>query len=469
MRKLAYIFPLVLFTACATYYQRNIEFQELIGKGSLDKAEKLLESDKKIQRDRNRLLFLFNMGYINHMQQEFSESNKYFNEADLLIEDYKKSYGAEALALVSNPEVKPYKAEDFEEVMIHYYKAINYLMLRDFDASLVEARRMNLTLNRLNDKYKDHKNRYQADAFANIIMGLAYEATGNINDAFIAYRNAYEVYTGEHGYFDTPVPEQLKEDLLRTANSLGFRNDLEFYEREFDRKYSPRIVENGEVVFIWQNGMGPVKDEMSINFFAVPGAGGVMYFENEDLGLSFPFFIGNDQQKKNDLLALHVIRVAFPKYIERPNFYKSAYIQSGAEKHELELAENINDIAFKTLHDRFMREMGVALLRLALKKVAEVKLSQENALLGAAATITNAVTEKADTRNWQTLPHSVYYTRVPLNSGNNELVLKMKNVNQAQDQATFQFEGKRGAMYFQPYHSIEHLPAAGWDSGAPHR
>ena len=74
--------------------------------------------------------------------------------------------------------------------------------------------------------------------------------------------------------------------------------------------------------------------------------------------------------------------------------------------------------------------MGTSLLRLGLKKAAELKLAQENAALGAAATITNAITEKADTRNWQTLPHSIYYTRVPLNAGNNNLVLKMQGRKQ---------------------------------------
>lgn len=469
MRSLKYILLLLLFTGCATYYQRNIEFQSLVGEGSLERAEKLLEGSKKAKRERNRLLYLFNMGFINHMQQDFAKSNEYFNEADLMIEDYRKKYGAEALALISNPEVRPYRAEDFETVMIHYYKALNYLQLRDFDGALVEARRMNLKLNVLNDKYKDHKNRYQADAFAHIIMGLAYEASGEINDAFIAYRNAHNVYTGEHGYFGISVPEQLKQDLMRTAYILGFTNDLLFYEKEFETKYQHRPVEHGEVVFFWQNGMGPIKDELSINFIAVPGQAGYINFTNEELGLTFPFYIGDDKQKRNDLLALRVVRVAFPKYVERPNYYSAGWLTLNGQRFDLEETENINAIAFKTLQDRFLREMSTALLRLALKKVTEVKLAQENEALGALATITNAVTEKADTRNWQTLPHTVHYARVPLEAGQNELQLKMKNVNGGLDQTSFSFEGKKGAMYFQPYQSLEHLPAASWDTGSSTR
>lgn len=466
MKKVAYIFFLFILAGCATYYQRNIEFQELIGKGELQKAEKKLESNKRIQKDRNRLLFLFNMGYINHMQQDFAASNTFFNEADILIEDYKKSYGAEALALISNPEVKPYMAEDFESVMIHYYKAINYLMLKDYDASIVEARRMNLILDQLNDKYKDNKNRYQADAFAHIIMGLNYEASGKINDAFIAYRNAYEVFKGEFGYFEIPVPAQLKKDLMRTAYVLGFTNDLLFYEKEFGVKYDHKANANGEVVVIWQNGLGPIKDEISINFLALPGQPGYIIFENKELGIAFPFYIGNDQQKRNDLLALRVVRVAFPKYIERPLYYQSATVWNSGTTYPLELIEDINAIAFKTLHDRFYREMGTSLLRLGLKKATELKLAQENAALGIAATLTNAITEKADTRNWQTLPHSIYYARVPLNTGTNNMVLKMQNREKRNDQTEFQFEGKPGAMYFMPYSSIEHLPASGVGGGS---
>ena len=465
MKTLAYILSILLLSGCASYYQRNIEIQRMILSGKLDDAEKKLEGDKRIQRDRNRLLYLFDMGFINHLQQDYAKSNEFFNEADLLIEDYKKSFGAEALALISNPEVKPYKPEDFESVMVHYYKSLNYLLLSEFDASIVEAKRMNLVLNQLNDKYKDHKNRYQADAFAHILIGLSYEASKDLNNAFIAYRNAFNIYTGEHGYFDISAPEQLKSDLLRCAYLLGFQSDLEFYEREFGRKYEPRNTENGELVFLWHNGMGPIKDEVSFNFIAIPGQAGYVIFENAELGISFPFYIGEDKKKRDDLLALRVVRVAFPKYLERPTYYKDAHIMVNGQKHPLELMENINDIAFKTLKDRFLREMGVSLLRLGLKKAAEIKLAQENVALGAAATITNAITEKADTRNWQTLPHSVYYQRARLDAGDNVIGIRMQNVNKREDKAGFTLEAKLG-LQFLPYYSLEHLPAAPWDDAS---
>ncbi len=465
MKNLAYILAIFVFTGCASYYQRNIEVQRMISSGNLEDAEKKLEGDKRIQKDRNRLLYLFNMGFINHLQQDYSKSNEFFNEADLLIEDYNKSYGAEALALISNPEVKPYKPEDFESIMIHYYKSLNYLLLGQYESSIVEAKRMNLILNQLNDKYKDYKNRYQADAFAHILMGLSYEASRDFNNAFIAFRNAYNIYQGDHGYFEISAPEQLKSDLLHTSYILGFQNDLEFYEREFGREYEPRNTENGELVFLWHNGMGPIKDELSFNFIAIPGQAGYVIFENEELGVSFPFYIGDDKQKRDDLLALRVVRVAFPKYLERPTYYTEAFLIVNGQRLPLEKVENINDIAFKTLKDRFFREMGVSLLRLGLKKATEIKLAQENAALGALATITNAITEKADTRNWQTLPHSIYYQRSSLKDGHNLVGLRMQNVNKGEDKVIFPVQSKPG-LQFLPYYSLEHLPAAPWDDAS---
>lgn len=458
------IIPLLfVLSSCASYYQRNMAFQAEVSAGNLEKAEKLLEGDKKMQRDRNRLLYLLNMGFVNHLQLDFETSNKFFNEADLMVEDYERNYASEALALISNPEVNPYRIEDFEAVMIHYYKAINFLKLNRFDESLVEARRMNLLLNRLNDKYPDRKNRYQDDAFAHILMGLAYEGSKDLGNAFIAYRNALGVYEGEHGYFNLPVPLQLKLDLLRVTYQLGYQNDYERYTQLFGLTHNPTLGAGGEVVLLWHNGMGPVKDEWSINFFAVPGGNGVVMFENEELGLSFPFYVGDDKEKRNDLLAIKMVRVAFPKYLERPLFYQQANAVVNGRSFGLDKVQDINAIAFKTLEDRFFREMSKSLLRLALKKAAEVKLSQENEALGALATITNAITEKADTRNWQTLPHSIYYRRIPLVEGNNQVVLEMSAKKGGKGSATFQFTGKKDALIFQPYYSLEHYPAAPWD------
>ena len=66
------------------------------------------------------------------MNGKYELSNTNLNKADLYIEDYSKSLGNEALALLTNPMVKPYKPEDFEAVMIVITSySIHYTKLYD--------------------------------------------------------------------------------------------------------------------------------------------------------------------------------------------------------------------------------------------------------------------------------------------------------------------------------------------------
>mgnify|MGYP000754481450 CR=1 FL=1 len=70
-------------------------------------------------------------------------------------------------------EINGQDLNDFEKVTIHYYKALNYIFLNKLDEALVEAKRINLQLQQLNDKYPaGQKNRYTSDGFSLNIQGF---------------------------------------------------------------------------------------------------------------------------------------------------------------------------------------------------------------------------------------------------------------------------------------------------------
>ena len=143
-----------------------------------------------------------------------------------------------------------------------------------------------------------------------------------------------------------------------------------------------------------------------------------MIFTNPELGLNFPFVV-TESKDRADLAKLEVFRVAFPRYRERGLYFNSAYLQLDSNKYFLQLGEDINKVAFHSLNQRMLQEFGKGLLRAALKKAAEHSIRKEDERLGALIGLVNAITEKADTRNWQTLPHSIFYSRVPLKEGAN--------------------------------------------------
>jgi len=434
-----------LLSSCATWYKRTEKFQAAVAQGNFEQAGMLLQKDKKIQNGKNRLLYYLNLGYVEFMLQHPEASNKAFETAEDLIDQQFRSPVLQAVVLLSNPEILPYKPEDFEVIMVNFYKAMNYLQLGNMEEALVEVRKINLKLNALNDKYPDHKNRYQRDAFAHLLMGLIYDASGDYNNAFIAYRNAFEIYQSDYVQnFGIKPPEQLKKDLLRTAYLCGFTTELRAYEGLFNEKYNPASpAAYGQLVFFWLNGMGPVKSEWGINFVKEKRGDGAIVFHNAEYGLTFPFFWGSDysENERNSLADLKIVRVVFPKYVERPVEYREAVLKDAGDAYTFELVEDINQIAFKTLHDRMVRELSTSLLRVAAKQGVQYAASKQNEWLGFAVGLANAMTEKADTRNWQTLPATVSYIRVPLESVENEMTVQFISTKGEEHPRVFTFPG----------------------------
>jgi hypothetical protein len=289
-------------------------------------------------------------------------------------------------------------------------------------------------------------------------MGIIYDANGDANNAFVAYRNALEIYqTDYQKFFQMQVPQQLKEDLLRVAYENNFLEDLRRYEKEFNLKYTPDKSKKGDLVFLWHNGLGPVKAETSINFTIMRGQAGIVNFANEELNLNFAFPVDDSTYHKSGLSQLELIRIVFPKYVERPTLYTHAELSWEGKTSSLDMVENVNAIAFKTLNQRMLLEVGKSLLRVAMKKASEYTLRKENQEAGALLGIVNAFTEQADTRNWQSVPHTIYYTRMKLPEGNQEVKFTTKSMasGRADHSATFHFDIKPGQTLFHTFSSLE--------------
>jgi len=420
--------------------------------GNLNAATKMLENDKKLEKpERNKLLFYLNKGTVLHLAGNYIQSNIYFRKADYYVEDFNKNFGREALALITNPKVTDYGGESFEQILIHYYGALNYLMLDDLDAAIIEAKRMLSKLQRITDSYKSN-NKYKFDAFAHNLAGIIYDASGDMNNAFIAYRNAYKIYNDDYSVkFNTQVPEQLKHDLLRTAFLSGFTDDVLFFEKEFKIKFDKNAANYGsDAVFFWNNGFGPVKDEWSINFTIIPYANhpGWVEIANWDLGFSFPYKVDNDNDRK-DLLDMKIIRMALPKYITRNTVYNKARLISDSTTVSFYLAQPVNAIAYKSLEDRQLAELSKGILRVALKQLIAYRAKKEKQSgLALAAQLYGAISEQADTRNWQLLPHGIFYTRIKLKVGSQVLTFNATGNNQATATQTFKLNIKKSKTAF---------------------
>jgi uncharacterized protein len=448
---------LLILSSCANYYQHHFSFNKEFENGDLKTALEMLKRSSKESQGKNRFIYFANEGLLNSILGRYEESNAAFERAFVFGEDYRVNYANEAISYLTNPTFSTYRGENHEHLMILYFKAINFLKMGRHEEALVECKRLNIRLNQLNDKIRSER-KLQRDAFIHNLMGIIYQSVKDYNNAFIAYRNAAEVYEKEYAeFFQMEVPEQLKKDLLNTASWIGFQEEFETFRKKFNMEDYQPSKPDAELVFFWHNGLAPIKDEWGINFVLDHSSKDMVVFNNQGLGLTFPYKLKDDSERR-DISSVEVMRVVFPRYQERPLYYTKASLRVNDNEYPLQLSEDISKVAFLSLRQRMMEEFSKGLLRAAMKKATEHSVRKENDQLGAVLGLMNAVTEKADTRSWQTLPHSIYYARVPLQEGANKVNFAIENGSA--NGFTFNYQANKGQTLFHTFSSLESKPVA---------
>lgn len=462
------VIGLMLFlSGCASYNDRILPYYKSVSAGNYKAAETELDKNSLIQKPRNRLLYLMEKGRISQLNGEYKNSNQYFNEADSLLEQGMTSAADEAVGALVNPMEQRYKGEDFEKFMIHYYKALNYMYLHNTEDAIVEARRISLQAQVQGDKFNNKDNRYSNDAFSLMLQGMLYESNNDVNNAFISYRNAAELYlkSPDKTYYGTTMPLGLQQDVIRTAMLNGFTTEADQFEKTFgiSNYVLPKPSEGGELILFWENGLAPVKTQVDLFFSLIRNDNGDLFFTDAAGGIVVPFNYSGDRYKVNTK-SVESLRVAWPKYVAQTPYYSGAVVTNNQQQISFEKAEDINELAFKTLQQRTLKEIGKTLSRLAVKKIAEYSVraaakdnnGNTNSLLqgiGYGIQLYSLLSEKADTRNWQTLPSYISYARIPLQKGENQISLTLKNSHGADETKTIKVNGT-GRLQFYNYPSL---------------
>jgi hypothetical protein len=462
-------------------YERSMDaMNAMIFSNQLVEAESWIQKKKIMKKDRNAVLQNMELATLQRYKGDYNNSIQFLNQADRLIEDRKVNAGQRALSLMTNPRSLPYQAEFFEMIAVHYIKCLNFLQIGQFNAARVEARRANIALNKLNDAIPDKPLKYHDDVLAHVIMGIAYEANGETNNAFIAYRNAVNLFivNGElSSYMGTRLPDQLACDLMRTARKMQFGSEISYYNRILNVNCSERSSgPGGELIVFWENGRVPIKDELIINFALGRDANGLQIYNNR-----MDIYSSVTEQQLNDYnfnITNDNISIALPIYERRFYPLREAIIQYPGGKQEIEEIENLNVIAPQSLKDRYARELANAVLRVLAKRAMQEALSsiefggdedekekdekdeerKDSPLsspvqrdnnkkkeskegtsesnpnnsdidLGQIYNVISTLTERADVRSWQNLPATIHYTRIPLKKGMNAIKVRFQDHN----------------------------------------
>ena len=161
--------------------------------GDLEGAMGILESNSiDLAEGKDQLLYeLFKATILSEMGK-YSESNQYFDKAYQTINNFGADVGKKGLSMLTNPLVTNYEGEAAEQMLIHYFKIYNYLRMGESQSAIGEVDKMNARIAEI--EAKKGKKSYTKDALLYIMIGIAYEQNGQFENAYTAYKEAYELY-----------------------------------------------------------------------------------------------------------------------------------------------------------------------------------------------------------------------------------------------------------------------------------
>lgn len=380
--------------------------------------------------DRSRVLYGMDRGMTLHLAGDYKQSNLMLEQSDDEVERlYTRKIRTETAAFMTNDNLLPYEGDPYEQVMINVVKALNYAMLGLWQESLVEVRRIDHRLNVLADRVKD-KSAYREDGFARYLTGILYESTGDINNAFIAYRKAYETYESTKGWSRVGEPTQLQSDLLRTTDGLHLTQEFTAYERAFPTVpwQSVQAQRNlAQVVVISYNGRAPRKEDQ---FLDLPISMDALQLVLINRALTNP---NTPQNRAADsvLYGLNgrVVRVALPRLVPQPTHVPVDTLRLDAAAGtpvtvKTEPVQNVTALAEKALSERLPGIAVKAVARAATKyamaeaatRGSQSAAGQKNAdwvglLVSLIAHGYAVASEEADKRSWRTLPDQIHLAR----------------------------------------------------------
>ena len=454
--------------SCASYNKVKSDYYQSIRVGNYEKASSVITKSRFFKKKRNKLLYNLENGRLQFLANNYTKSNAYLNAADDILESNFKTGKDVAIGNLVNPMMETYRGEEFEKLLIYFYKALNYAALNKIEDAVVEARRISLASDRLNQKVKNKTGKYNNDAFALNFQGMLYEMSGDINNAFISYRNAADIFLNKNNnYYGVQIPEQLKLDVIRTADQLGFGNEKEKYETLFNNQTDSTHPDRELILFL-EEGNAPVKEETSFSIVYANGRATYQFVDQNGIYHTEPFDYSGNGISGSKLSDFRTIKIALPTYrIVYPRSSK-IMVECNQRQYHPEITQDLNTLSLSILQERFLSDLSKAVIRFLVKHTvekgsnklatsitenhkknssdseSEKKKKEENAKIvgdavGFLVGLSNTMTEIADTRCWTSLPAYIHYVRIPLEEGVNQINIHFKG-----KEKTIQLEAKKG-------------------------
>jgi len=405
---LFFVFALLLFS-CAGGPNVYREIDDAVSRNDFEMGLQAIrrgqQGSNPIYSTRNDISLYLDMGLLEHYAGNYLESSMNLQEAEFLIEEaYTKSISEGIASYIANDNTKSYPGEDYEDIYINVFNALNYYNRGDLEGAMVEIRKITISNGKLDMLSRKYENvqpgiadwfldqlrnigflqnpelprgqpvNFSNSALARYLGVLFYLGDGKPDDARIEFEQLRSAYAAHPHIYKTPLPVSAAEAMNVPAGKARLN----------------------VIAFI---GLSPIKEE------------GIFHS-------TFPFL-------RYPSLRSPVFKL--PKFTERrSDIGRIEVVINGRDGFSLELLEDMGAVMKETYNARFSNMFFKTYIRTLIKYAAADASAAAMAERGSSSTaMFSAIiaksaidaSEKADVRMARYLPDKAFIGGVNLDPG----------------------------------------------------
>lgn len=425
----------LLLCSCANKSMTRYEaLAPALEKDGFDGAiHKVKKEEKDLYGSNSQFLYYFDLGTLHHYNRDFKESALNLDKAEEIYDDlYTRSVTNEAAAVVTNDNVRPYRARPFEIVVLHELQILNYLAMGDVDGAMVEIKRAQLALERL---YQKDNEKVNDNGFLRYLCGLVYDLAGESDDAAISYVQAVKAFDEGNIKMPKEVWEFVNENLRRTDRADNLK-DLKHEPLAATPTASKAHELGQEIIVIGYAGHSPILGELYMSGTFV--SGGVMHLNYKDsqTGKISSFTLVAPPVSGGNGETFH-IGFSLPEKKTLPQRVKGFDVSVDGQRFSPEKIMDVNAELDKNIKEETPTTITRTAVRVTLRTIAAQQakkaMKTDNVLLNLVTSLGTDVAqsqlEQADLRIGLFMPNSIYMSRTPVETGVHNVTVKATGMN----------------------------------------
>jgi hypothetical protein len=396
----------------AMFKEMDIAVEQADFSAAIDAIVRGQEGKTTIYPEGNAISLYLDKGLLEHYAGNYANSSNDLQFAERLIEAaFTKSITEGFFSYILNDNIKDYPGEDFEDIYINVFNALNYYNRGSLEGALVEIRKLSSTSGKLDMlsrkyEYKDPKTGATLDNMAKSETGVSeFPAQKQVNFS----NSALARYLGAlfyQGAGNTDAARIEFEQINRAfTNSSVYRHPIPSAV-DAARNVPPGKARLNIISFA---GLSPIKQETRTVFY---------------LPFSHP--------------VLRIADFKLPVLQRRPSLITRIETVVNGNRFNLELLEDMNAVIEETFNAHYsniaLKTYIRAIIKYAAADIAAMETARQQGdmaglLVAAAARTALELSEAADTRMTRYLPGKAYIGGINLDPGTYSVIINYYNGN----------------------------------------